>query len=1173
MSTTEAQLQQELRSIFDLDTPQYLQLYFSTVDRLDETSWKSDIQQIFRCVHTIKGGAVTVGAQAILKVATVLEDLLSDLRYIDPSPPLGDNNLQQILLEVGELLVASIELAEHDIPMASIRRIEELHSAVKQTYLPEWNELSQLHQEFAEQGFDLVTLDFDMALDRLPSTGTVPVDIVESAQRTIEDLRIIGAEQLGFTADSDWARLIAEAQALIENDDVTAWQQWREHLSSLKNCAKHSGHIPELKGDAIGEKVDREIEVLDSFQQELRALFDLDTQKSLQEYISTVQALREDTWKANIQQLYRSVHTIKGGAVTVGVNAILQVATVLEDLLSDLRYIDVSPPLADGRLKQILVEAGELLIGSLQLRDTEIPTASVDRILDLRTVVQTTYTQEWDEQSQLASDFAEQGFDLVVLELEMAIEQLLPQGTVPSESIEAAHQAIEQLRQIGEEIGLAADWTGLLAESQTLLSNTENQFWLEQWPTYLQSLKQCAKLGGRLPLATVVPDIIPQEIAEFISDYSQPAVEILPQSTKYVKPKRSKKAELSPTLDIQIPVPLERLDRSAQQLVETLMATRATQGFYQSVHSNLMPLVSLAQDSVQYISRLREVQDDYALIEADRDPNSPKVERYRQGYTAINRLLEISLRLIELGSETGESARQTSESLQRLDLSLRGLQQTLEESRLVPFESLSFRARGILRDLSTRIGKPAQLVVSGEKLELDAGTLRSLEPVLLHLIRNAYDHGLESSSVDRVQAGKSPQGTIQLALSRRGSVFMLEVKDDGRGIDRDRIRQISIDKGLPLTNTDTPSDLLEVLCQPGFTSAQTVSDISGRGVGMDVVISQVGSFDGQLSLNTQVGVGTTFTILIPVPHLFVRCMLLQSGDRIFAIPTAEVFTTMLLDDLLWQRQPRSTENPALFDMTITEDVGDIPALDIYQYWQGETANPRALLPNSIAVRTKRLDSTEGIWLMADSLVGQNELLVNSLPNPLIAPIGIMGVSLQADGKLIPVLDPTALIDVMLLKSTADFLMPMATTTSIAPTSSAFTTGVVARQILVVDDAALMRRRIESSLSSQGYDVRTCSDGLEAWEWMQNNGQPTLLVTDIEMPGMDGFTLIDRCRQAGMNMPILVVSSRLAEEWSKETRRLGATDYLTKGFATPELLEKVAVMLSQFTSENHAGVAN
>jgi chemosensory pili system protein ChpA (sensor histidine kinase/response regulator) len=551
---------------------------------------------------------------------------------------------------------------------------------------------------------------------------------------------------------------------------------------------------------------------------------------------------------------------------------------------------------------------------------------------------------------------------------------------------------------------------------------------------------------------------------------------------------------------------------------------------------------------------LREVQDDYALLDAAGEQDGLKTERYRQGYTAINRLLELSLRLIELGAETGESARRTAESIQVLDRSLRNLQQTIEESRLVPFETLAFRARGILRDLMTRMGKTVQFTIIGEHLELDAGTLRSLEPVLLHLLRNSYDHGLEDPS-DREKAGKAPQGKIELALKRRGSMFDLSIRDDGKGIDPDRISQIAQSKGLAITDTSTSERLLTVLCQSGFTSTQAVSDISGRGVGMDVVASQVAIMKGKLSLASQIGKGTTFTIQIPVPHLFVRCLLLQAGDRTFAVPTSEISTTSLVESLLWNLTDRDD-----YSIEVREENGTVPAINLYQYWQGQTET-KSLLPTAIAIRTKQLERkaesaapiNRCVWLIADTLIGQSDLLVNPIPAPLIAPIGLIGMSLMPDGKMIPVIDALSFVEALFTEQLEPIVTSSQSNTSFLDSSSD-------RQILVVDDAALMRRRIESGLSPQGYEITTCEDGMEAWQWLQRHQQPALLITDIEMPRMDGFTLIDHCRQAGLTMPILVISSRLAEEWSRETSRLGATDYLTKGFSTSDLVNKVSDLI-------------
>ncbi len=887
-------------------------------------------------------------------------------------------------------------------------------------------------------------------------------------------------------------------------------------------------------------------------QQELWSLFELDTQKYLQLYINTARQLRPQAWTADVQQLYRCVHTIKGGAATVGAEAILQVATGLEELLSDLRYLDPAPPLADGQLRQILFEGGELLTGSLQITGSgELARAQVqpteERLQALREQVRHDYLPEWNERSQLFQEFAEQGFDLVVLELEMALEQLPERGAVPPAVAAIAKRTLRQLFQIGQDLKFDTDWLPLLRRSRVFLTNQlDCAFWRARWPAYLRLVKDCARRGGR-PAAAARPAPKPA------APPRPPAASPPPALPLELSPAAEAAA---PSAAVQIPVPLERLDRSAQQLVDTLLAARATQGFYQALQTQLLPLISLAQDSVQYVARLREVQDDYALLDRSQPALGPTPERYRQGYTAINRLLETSLRLIELGGETEKSARQTAESLQRLDQSIRSLQQTLEESRLVPFETLSFRARGILRDLTNRYGKLAQLQVHGERLELDAGTVRSLEPALLHLLRNAYDHGLESSQA-RTRLGKPAQGTITLSLTRRGSVFILEVSDDGQGIDPGVIQKVAQAKGLRLTRTHTPADLLAVLCQPGFTSRSEVSELSGRGVGMDVVANQVLSLGGRLSLSTALNQGTTFRLQIPVPRLLVRCVILTAGSRSFAIPSEETAITSLLGDLIWQPAPAT----AAYSMTVQESTGASPGLDLQEYWQ-KSATLRPLEPTSVCIRVQAQrpdlppDQVPKLWLVADEMVGQSDLLINALPTPMVAPSGLLGVSLQTNGQLIPVLDPPALLERLLAGAVEPVPVVAPVQTAIRPPQT-----VSAQHILVVDDAALVRRRLETSLHAHGYDLSTCGDGLEAWNWLQNHPSPALMITDIEMPGMDGFTLIDRCRQAGMTMPILVISSRLLEEWNQEAHRVGATDYLTKGFSTPELIKKVSALLN------------
>ncbi len=894
-------------------------------------------------------------------------------------------------------------------------------------------------------------------------------------------------------------------------------------------------------------------------QQELRSMFDVDAQNYLQSYIDIVDRLQPESWTKDIQEMYRCVHTIKGGAVTVGADAILSVSTVLEEILSDLRYLQTSPPLEDNQLSQMLFEAGELMTASLQVQEIgegarSVVEPSLDRLNSLRQTIQQSYLSEFNERTQLFHEFAEQGFDLVVLDLDMAIEQLPDKGKVPSSTLQITKETLKQLIQIGKDLEFEQGWLELVQTSKKFLTRLEADFWKSEFPGFLKELKDCSRVGGAVKKAPAPKQAEEQkEQAETVAPKVQAAQDA--------------------TANVQIPVPLERLNLSAQHLVETLLSARSCQGYNQVLQNQLAQLSNLAKEILGNIGQLRQLQNDYALLEDFQENNKrnsegPQLETYRRGYTIINRLLESSLRISELGDEATIASRQTTESISLLDRNLLNLQRTVEESRLVPFSKLVFRARAILRDLTTRYSKPVQLIVQGEKLQLDVGTIQSLEPVLLHLLRNCFDHGLESPE-DRINQGKPAQGTVILSLRRQGNFYQLNMQDDGRGIDGQVIQRIAKEKGMPLTNTDTPSEILAVICQPGFSSKSEVSDISGRGVGMDVVASQITNLGGQIILDTVVGKGSNFQIRLPVPHLLVRCILVRVGESKFAIPTEEVLTTTIWDNLSEFKTVRSGSN---FTYLIEQDGVSVPALDLLEYWRKGLTRELSETAICLRIRSSNLTATQQkkeVWLLADDLIEQLDLLINPIPNPLIAPVGLMGVSLQNDGSLIPIIEPATLTEKLWTGLAEDAQLSIYD----APIDSNYVTyfeepdevedsGFETQTILVVDDAALIRRRLEVSLTNNGYTVYTCRDGLEAWNWLQSNSTPAMMITDIEMPGMDGFTLINKCRESGIKIPIMVSSSRLSEEWGKEARRVGATDYLTKGFTTPELIEKVKMYINR-----------
>jgi chemotaxis protein histidine kinase CheA len=837
-------------------------------------------------------------------------------------------------------------------------------------------------------------------------------------------------------------------------------------------------------------------------QQELREMFAVDTTRHLTDYLRLVDQLNPVSWQADIQSIYRAVHTIKGGAVTVGAECTLQAATILENLLDDLRYLKIAPDLTDRGLHGILTNAGDLLASSISAPADALGSIELtkERLQTIHARVKAVYLPNWSKHQQLQQEFVEQGFDLVVLSLEMELDALTVDAAIPDQLLQTAIATIANLREIGQDLEFGGGWTKVLDLCQQVSEHVDSYVWKSTLPNYLEMLKECASNGGELDSIAPAP----------------------PTTARNNKDKDQRHS-------IHIPISLTKIDSSSQQAADALLSAKGIVDMGQKFQTQVAQLNLLVDENVQSITRLRQMQDDYAVLRHLHSSNTTSPERYRQGYNTINSLLENILRTAELVQEIEILSNNSSNQFVALERNISKLRDEIESCRLVPFRTLTTKARGILRNLVERYDKLAELEVTNEEIELDVGLTQQLEPVLLHLMRNAYDHGIESIE-ERIAAGKLAIGTIKISLLRQGHMYVLNVSDDGAGIDALQLSRKAEAGHFPLTDTSSDSKLLAVMCQPGLTSRETISDVSGRGVGMDVVATQVANIGGTLSLHTVLGYGTTFSIQLPVNQLLVPCALLQVADRIVALPIETIAETMAIFD-------SGTKLATGWQINIGDSL--VSAINLNAYWQQADEQ---LAESAVAVGIKLPQGTS--WLIADDLLGQTELLVSPLPQPLVAPVGILGVSATAEGQTIAVLDPLTILN---------------TWQHVAQVMSQSTPSGK-RRIAIVDDAALIRRRLESSLDTHGFVTQTFSNGNDALNWLQANEAPSLMITDIEMPEMDGYTLIDRCRRMGLRMPILVISSRLSQEWSKEALRLGANGYLSKGFSTAKLVETVDFLL-------------
>jgi chemotaxis protein histidine kinase CheA len=1116
----EAELQTELRGMFELDTQTYLQTYEQVTEQISPGTWTEDIQELYRSIHTIKGGAVTVGAEAVLATTTALEEMLSDLRYLQTAPQLADGVLSSILVEAGEVVSGSLLILQDDeagqTALASaLGRLQSLHGQVKAGFLTEIDEHQQICQDFANQGFDLMVLDLEMGLEQLPEGSQVPSSLVNTAAQVFTDLEAVGRD-LGM--NGGWALLVQPLLELLIESDREIWRSRSQaYLPLLKMCALDGGNLTEAgkmqlqsDGYAFEPAVETQTDAsLFEAEEEEFTLFD-------PEALIGFTSVSEDPEMPSLISMEDDGHY----------------SLFLEGLESESvdRTPDESESFDLGWLTDIADSTAPDLPAFAETVSLELEIS--DAIEDDAVIIEPTPTE-------IASEIPFEGF--------LGEGDCLP--ILESEGI------FEEPRFF--------DTTDLEKESQ-LLDDVLKQMETSQWAAQSDEFSP-------INAKVTVPDnfleslvIQPEGASEALDDAEPEWVIDIPEPAS-VAPKAIAKEPTQSAKIPKIPVPLDRLDRSASALVEILLSVRSTQGRYQSLQNQVAKMVALSQQCSAYITQLRQMQDDYALLQnlshQSTDHHGLQVEGYRNGYLAINRLLENNLRLSELGGEMATNAQITKQEFSKLNQTIKVLQNSVEESRLISFKSVAFRLRAVVQDLINRMGKPVHFVIEGESQSLDAGTIQALEPALLHLLRNAYDHGLESVE-DRSKTTKPREATIKLSLKQQGSAYHLALADDGKGMDRQKIALIAESKGLPLRQTETNDNLLQVICQPGFSSQSEVSAFSGRGVGMDVVKHQIQQLGGTFQLETTLGEGTRFEFKIPVPHLLVPCIVVKAGTYLFAIPTESVQTMRLWDHSCNSRNNEDL-NRLLFPWEREFEGRIEPMMPVIQYWQEQGNAPEgdlAQMYTSICLRTLvNGTGSEAIWFVIDDLVEELDLLINKLPAPLKMPVGLMGMSTLPTGDMIPVLEASTIAQILMKpNATAILDANLGLTGGMGHTQ---TKEVNSNLILVVDDAALLRRRLEMSLSNYGYEVQCCRDGLDAWDWLQDNPNPGLMITDIEMPQMDGFTLVDRCRQAGFAFPILVSSSRLSEEWGKEAQRVGANDYLTKGFSTNELIDRVSSLMA------------
>lgn len=536
-----------------------------------------------------------------------------------------------------------------------------------------------------------------------------------------------------------------------------------------------------------------------------------------------------------------------------------------------------------------------------------------------------------------------------------------------------------------------------------------------------------------------------------------------------------------------------------------------------------------------------------------------EMDRFTGFHTLSQEMIELIVRVRESSDDIAFTIDSTDEITRQFRQVTTQLQEGLNKARMVPFYQTSDRLPRAVRDISIKCGKEAKLVVEGRETLIDKMILERLYDPLTHLVNNAITHGVETPE-ERTAGGKSEEGTITIRAFYQGNQTVIYIADDGSGINPDVVKEKAMKRGL-ITAEDAQEmselDVYELLFLPGFSTRDQADNFAGRGVGMDVVRTALADIRGSVTIESELGKGTSFTIRLPLTLSITKALSCVNNQARIAFPMDGV------EDMFDVPRKRIQQNSDGQTCILWRDtlLPFRPLSDLLQF--NRTLGRGRVYgghqdDDVISIVVLRSASTY-IGLQVDQVIGEQEIVIKQLEGPVPKPTGIAGATVLGDGRVMPIADVLELIDLSLGRVRRDSSSSLwAQPTEVLEEKAAKVEPIV----LIVDDSITVRELLSMSFNKVGYQVEQARDGQEAWEKLRSGLPCDLVFCDIEMPRMDGLELLSRMQKDSTlsTIPIAMLTSRGADRHRQMAIELGARGYFTKPYLEEMLLDAAQRML-------------
>jgi len=689
-------------------------------------------------------------------------------------------------------------------------------------------------------------------------------------------------------------------------------------------------------------------------------------------------------------------------------------------------------------------------------------------------------------------------------------------------------------------------------------AETETEIVLE--PVAAPELPVTLEVVEDKPAEESVPDMASLDVKALV-DEPQVAVDLPLAAMPAPELPAKAAARPKPATAVQesVKIPAQVLDNLVNLAGEASIARgRVEQGVGESASAldEMEETIARLRNQVRQLGRQTEAQIQFRREQiessesADFDPL--ELDRYSQ-------LQELSRGLEESGSDLQDLKDTLLEKSQAVEGLLlmqsritQDLQENLMKTRLVPFSRLVPRLRRIVRQVGQELGKQVNLGLNNIEGEMDRSVLEKIITPIEHMLRNAMDHGIENAE-QRLAAGKPEEGNISLSFQREGGEVVITVADDGKGLDVAAIREKAVSKKIIAADTQaTDSELLRLIFQPGFSTATTVSQVSGRGVGMDVVKTEVHQLGGSISIESVLGLGVEFTIRLPFTVSVNKALLVKDGESVYALPLNSIVGVTQLGegeiDTYYKQPDRRLEYAGL----------DYEVCPLGSLLHGGQEVLEAGFGKAVLVLIEADNYRYAVHV--EAIEGHQEIIIKGLGAQFNNVPGVAGATILANGDVVIILDLPSLLRTVGERSILEG--PALALGEEGSPDKALSMDAGVKTIMVVDDSVTVRKVTSRVLEREGFLVVTAKDGVEATE-MLDQAKPDLMLLDIEMPRMDGFEVarVVRSSKDFSRLPIIMISSRTGEKHQQRARDLGVNEFLGKPYQEDRLLDLLDELLN------------